>query len=216
MKVVVFGPTGFIGAGVLKACLEDEGVSAVIAVARKSTGEGHPKLKEILHRDFSDFSALAGEFKGVDACFWCLGISSRGLPEERYREITNDYTMAAARVLSKSSPGLVFCYVSGVGADETLKSRMMWARVKGLAENNLKELPLRSYIFRPGVVLPVAGFVPPDPLVKFARPLLFAIHAIAPGAVVRAEEIGRAMLRCAREKPEARMYFNADMIALGR
>ena len=42
--------------------------------------------------------------KGFDACFFCLGVSSAGMSEERYQRVTYDITMAAARTLAKLNP----------------------------------------------------------------------------------------------------------------
>ena len=93
------------------------------------------KLREIVHRDFTDFSALADAFKAADACFFCLGDqSSAGMAEDAYRAITYDTTLAAARALPQAA-SFTFIYVSGEGTDSTERGRWMWARVKGRTEN---------------------------------------------------------------------------------
>src|SRR6202022_788413 len=78
MKVILFGSTGMVGQGVLRECLRDPEVTEVVAVVRSATGQQHAKLREIVHKDFSDFSALQLD---SDACFWCLGVSSTGLSD---------------------------------------------------------------------------------------------------------------------------------------
>src|SRR6202048_5259922 len=96
MKVILFGSTGMVWQGVLRECLGDPEVTEVLAVVRSATGQQHAKLREIVHKDFTDFSAL--QIDG-DACFWCLGVSSTGMSEADYTRITHDYTLAAAKVL---------------------------------------------------------------------------------------------------------------------
>src|SRR6185436_11732043 len=81
MKVVLFGATGMIGQGVLRECLLDPEVTAVLSVARRTTGKTHAKLRELVHRDFLDFSSVANELSGYDACLFCLGVSSAGMSE---------------------------------------------------------------------------------------------------------------------------------------
>src|SRR5262245_62422156 len=113
MNVVLFGASGMVGQGVLLECLEDPGVNRVVSIVRRSTGRTHPKLTEIVHGDFLDYSAIEPALRDIDACFFCLGVSSIGMTEEDYRHITYDFTMAAARTLHRLNPKLAFIYVSG-------------------------------------------------------------------------------------------------------
>ena len=158
MKVVLFGATGMVGQGCLRECLLDAGVESVLAVGRSPTGQRHAKLREIVYDNFFDFSAIESRLAGFDACFFCLGVSSVGLSEERYRHLTYDITMAAATTLSKLTPGMVFIYVTGAGTDSTGQGRVMWARVKGKTENDLLKLPFKAaYMFRPAGIQPLHG-----------------------------------------------------------
>src|SRR5262245_1291549 len=117
MKVILFGATGMVGQGVLRECLLDPDVKQILAVGRTATGQQSPKLRELVHKDFTDFSAVEKELSGYDACFFCLGVSSAGMKEADYHRVTYDYTMAAARTLAKVSPGMTFVFVSGAGTD---------------------------------------------------------------------------------------------------
>src|ERR1700674_5496062 len=123
MKVIVFAATGMVGQGVLRECLVDPGVESVLAVGRSPTGQQHAKLREILHDNFVDFSAIETQLAGYDACFFCLGVSSVGMDEERYRHLTYDITLAAARPLAKLNPRIVYLYVTGRGTDSTEQGR---------------------------------------------------------------------------------------------
>ena len=105
MKVILFGATGMVGQGVLRECLVDPDVKAVLAVGRSPTGKDHPKLRELRHDNFTDFSAIEPQLAGYDACFFCLGVSSIGMDEARYRHLTYDVTMAAATTLMSGGSG---------------------------------------------------------------------------------------------------------------
>ena len=98
------------------------------------------------------------QLTGYDACFFCLGVSSIGMDAERYRHLTYDITMAAAKTLARLNPGMVFTYVTGRGTDSTEQGSLMWARVKGKTENDLLKLPFKAaYMFRPPGIQPLHG-----------------------------------------------------------
>ena len=157
VQVLLFGATGMVGQAALKACLHDGRVERVTAVGRRSTGVMHPKLREVLVPDLADIAPILDRLRGHDACLWCLGVSSLGMKEPDYRRVTYDYTLAAARLLAKHHPRMVFAYVSGAGTDSTEKGHSMWARVKGKTENDLLALFPRAVMFRPGYIQPRDG-----------------------------------------------------------
>jgi uncharacterized protein YbjT (DUF2867 family) len=204
MKVILFGATGMVGQGVLRECLIDPGVESVLAVGRSPTGQRDPKLREIVHDDFFDFSGVESQLVGYDACFFCLGVSSVGMDEERYRHLTYDLTMAAATTLAKLNPGMVFVYVTGRGTDSTEQGRLMWARVKGKTENDLLKLPFKAaYMFRPAGIQPLHGVRSKTPWVQaiylVTAPLLSLLARTSPQYMTTTEQVGRAMIKVARE-----------------
>jgi uncharacterized protein YbjT (DUF2867 family) len=204
MKVILFGATGMVGQGVLRECLLDAGVASVLAVGRSPTGQRHAKLNEIVHDNFLDYSAIESQLTGCDACFFCLGVSSVGMDEERYRHLTYDITLAAARTLAKLNPRMVFVYVTGRGTDSTEQGRLMWARVKGKTENDLLKLPFRAaYMFRPAGIQPLHGIRSKtawyQAVYVIAAPLLTLLNRIAPKYVTTTEQVGRAMIKVARD-----------------
>lgn len=221
MNVILFGATGMVGQGVLRECLLDPGVDRVLAVVRSPTGRSDPKLRELLHRDFGDFSPVERELAGYDACFFCLGVSSAGMSEADYRHVTFDYTLAAATVLARATPGMAFVYVSGMGTDSTGKGSSMWARVKGETENALLRLPFRGvYLFRPAFIRPMHGIRSRTRLynVLYAAmaPLVPLLTALFPRWSTTTERLGRAMLRVVREGGPSRVLEAAELDALGR
>src|SRR5215216_2911785 len=137
IRAILTGSTGMVGEGVLHECLNHDEVEAVLSISRKSCGVVHPKLKEIIIKDFFALEAVEHQMQGYNACFFCLGLSSVGLDEASYSRLTLDLTAHFAETLAKQSPDLTFCFVSGAGTDNTLKSSLMWARIKGKAENYL-------------------------------------------------------------------------------
>jgi uncharacterized protein YbjT (DUF2867 family) len=202
MKILLFGATGMIGQGVLHECLLDPQVTEVLSVGRSPSGRTHPKLRDILHQDFFDFSAIEGEFSGLDACFFCLGVTSTGLTEEAYHRLTYDLTLAVARTLSRLNPGMTFSYVSGAGTDSTERGRVMWARVKGQTENALLRLPFKAvYLFRPGVIQPLHGITSSTRLYRILYrvlgPILPLLKAVAPDSLTTTEQLGKAMIHAA-------------------
>lgn len=203
MKVILFGASGMVGQGVLRECLRDPDVEEVLVVVRNRIRRQHAKLREILHEDFLDFSTIEARLAGYDACLFCLGVSSVGLDEARYREITYDITMAAAQTLARLNPAMTFIYVSGSGTDSSEQGRLMWARIKGKTENDLLKLPFKAaYMFRPAGVQPLHGIQSKtqwvNTLYRYARPVLGWLRRIAPGAMTTTEQLGRAMLKVAK------------------
>ena len=204
MKVIVFGATGMVGQGVLRECLLDPNVESVLAVGRSPTGQRHAKLHEILHDNFMDFSAIESRLKGYDACFFCLGVSSVGMDAERYRHLTYDITMAAARTLVALNPGMVFTYVTGRSTDSTEQGQVRWARVKGKTENDLLKLPFKAaYMFRPAGIQPLHGVRSKTAWVQaiyvVAAPLLSYLARSAPKYMTTSEQLGRAMIKVAQD-----------------
>jgi len=204
MRVVLFGATGMVGQGVLRECLLDPEIESVLAVGRSPTGQRHAKLHEIVHNDFLDFSRIESQLAGYDACFFCLGVSSIGMSEERYRRLTYDITLAAARTLAKLNPQMVFIYVTGRGTDSSERGKLMWARVKGKTENDLLKLPLKAaYMFRPAGIQPLHGIRSKTGWVQAiyvgTAPLLSLLNRLTPTYMTTTEQVGRAMIKVARD-----------------
>ncbi|MEU7560356.1 NAD-dependent epimerase/dehydratase family protein [Streptomyces eurythermus] len=215
MRIIVFGATGMVGQGVLDACLRDDAVTEVLAVGRTRTGRTHPKLRELHHEDFTDFTAVQDRLAGYDGCFYCLGTSALGVTEADYRVVSYAFPLAAARALLEASPGIAFCYVSGAGTDPTGKTRLMWARVKGETENALLALTPRAFMFRPGIITPLPGTTAKTPLYallyRVLTPLAPLIRRVAPRHITSSTDLGRAMIHTVRTGAPRRTLTNADI-----
>ncbi len=189
-----------VGKGALIECIESPLVKRVDVIVRKHLSIKHEKIREHIHQNFLDFDSLKESFTDIDACFYCVGISSLGLSESQYREITLDYTVAAANLLVKQSPNCVFCFVSGTGTDSSAKGKVMWARVKGEAENHLLSLPFKAaYMLRPGFIQPMKGVQSKTRLYRFfyvlLAPLFPIIKMLARPYITTTEAMGKAMIQ---------------------
>lgn len=208
-----------VGRGVLRECLLDDDVQSVASVVRAPSDERHPKLREIVHRDFHDFSNIKSDLTGFDAGFFCLGATSSGLSEADYSEITYGITVAVAEALVTVNPAMTFIFVSGAGSDSSEKGKVMWARVKGRAENAVLRLPFAAaYVFRPGFIRPMHGVTSKTRsyrlLYTLAKPLLPGIASLFPKYVTTTEQIGRAMLGVAKRGAPKRVLESEDINAV--
>ena len=201
-KVIITGASGMVGKGIMLECLDHSEINEVLIIVRTSLKLAHPKLNELIHDDFSDFSAVQSQLTGYDACFFSLGISANGLKEEQYSRITYDFTMALAKTLYGINPEMTFNYVSGEGTDSSEKGRMMWGRVKGRTENSLINIGFKqAYMFRPGAIIPLRGIKSRTKSYQFILDyfiwLIKGIKIISPNSVVNTTQIGLAMINSA-------------------
>jgi uncharacterized protein YbjT (DUF2867 family) len=218
MRVVIFGATGMVGQGVLRECLLDQRVSEVVSVGRRALGRTDPKLREVVRPDVTDLGPVESSLSGVDACFFCLGVSSAGMSESAYRAVTYDLTLSIAHVLARLNPGLVFTYVSGRGTNAD--GRAMWQRVKGATENDLLDLDVRGYMFRPGIIRPLHGEGSKTFLYRaayvVATPLFPLLRRFAPQTLTTTEALGRAMVEVAVSKPDLPILETPDINRYGQ
>ena len=194
-RLVIVGATGMVGGYALRYAFDHPAVGAATAIGRKPTGLAHPKLKEVLHQDFSDCSALAGVLSDQDAAVFCLGAYTGAVPDAELRRITVDYAVEFARVLSGSSPNAAFAFLSGGGADPTGRSRLAFARYKGEAEKVLSAAGFpHVYIFRPAYIYPVQPRREPNFSYRLLRAIYPAFRVLFPNQVIPADDLARTMV----------------------
>ena len=207
-----------VGQGVLRECLRDPEVELAVTVGRTATGMQDAKVREIVLGDLTSYAGIESELAGFDACFFCLGVSSSGMMQADYERITYGLTLRAAETLSRINPGMTFIYVSGSGTDSSEHGRIMWARVKGRTENALLRLPLKAYMFRPGLIQPLDGIksktVAYRTLYALCGPLLPLLRWAFPSQVLSTREIGQAMLSVAKHGYEKRILEARDIRAV--
>lgn len=221
MKVIITGATGMVGKGILLECLDHESISEILVIGRSKVGIEHPKLKELIHKDFTNFSDVKEKLNDYDACFFSLGISSQGLNKEDYKIITYDFTLALAKTLFEINPEMTFNYVSAAGADSLEKSRMFWACVRGKTENDLLQMGFKqAFMFRPGAIIPLRGTKSKTKSTQFLYDyfmwLVKAIKAFAPNLVVDTTQIGLAMINSVTIRYTQKVLNPKDIIVLSK
>ncbi len=212
-RVLITGASGFAGGAVLEQCLKDPRISAVTEVGRKPPDLEHPKLTAVVHADFADQSAIVSHYDGLDAVYYCLGISQNDVPDEkRYREITYDYTMETARRLKEHSPRAVIHFLSGAGTNAN--GRFMWARIKGETERDLSQMGLGGAVhYRPGLIVGHRSEKPRYTTEKLLRPVEFLYRPFR-GLSIRTYEMGQAMIQATVEGVTDAILENRDIRAL--
>ena len=219
-RLVIVGATGMVGGYALRYALNYPTVGFVTAIGRRSLGISHPKLKEVLHQDFTDCSALTDALAGQDAAVFCLGAYTGAVSGAELRKVTVDYTVEFARVFRAASPAAVFSFLSGSGADPSGRSRLAFARYKGEAEKALVAAGLsRLYIFRPAYIYPVEPRREPNLTYRVLRSVYPVLRMLFPNQVIRADDLAHAMVDIVvwgTDKPESRTLENRDIRAIAK
>ena len=219
--VAVFGATGTVGDGLLKAVINDPGVGTIHVITRRVSprideGVAAGKLSVTIHKDYEDYSAIREILSEVDAVFWAIGISSVGMNEADYRKIHVEFPVQLLRewMSVRKSQEMSFHYVSGGGTNAD--SRMMWAREKARAEHELSRLAenaaLRVISYRPAFVTPT------ETELNIGHKVLHWIFAPIGGAV-HAEMIGEAMLEVTARGgviENGAILENRDIVSYGK
>ena len=217
-NVLITGATGMVGSQVLNLLLQDVGVEKVTSIGRRKTGKTSPKLTEIVHDNFLDFSSLTEELTGIDACFHCIGVYQGAVSKEQFIQITCDYQQALIDVLEQSSPQLTFVLFGASGADPSEKSRILFARIKGKAENILNKASFpKKYIFRPGYIHPTGERKPPGLAYRMMVPLGGFLLKLFPGSGLRDRELAQGMVMMGlHPDQESRIFENKEILQLLR
>ncbi|MBO9570615.1 MAG: NAD-dependent epimerase/dehydratase family protein [Chitinophagaceae bacterium] len=214
IRVIITGATGMVGEGAMHTCLEHPDVEAVLVINRRSTGVTHPKLKEIIHNDFFNFSSIEDQLSGYNACFFCLGVSSVGMKKEEYYRLTYTLTMHVAETLSRLNPQMTFCYISGAGTN--INSRLAWARVKGKTEADIMKLPFKqAYALRPGFIKPIKGLIRTNRYYKYIMWMFPIGRALSPSTFCTLKELSLTMINLVRNGYEKNILEGNDIIKLG-
>ncbi len=215
LRAVVTGATGMVGEGVLHECLNDPDVERVLVVGRRPCGYSDPKLEELVVEDFFHLGGIEQRLQGWNACFFCLGVSSVGMDEEKYARLTYDLTLNFARVAARLNPDMTFCYVTGEGTDSSEKGRSMWARVKGRTENDLRRLPFKAaYAFRPGYMQPTPGLRYAQKYYAYIGRLYPLLRRFFPKHVSTLRELALAMLAAAKGRFDKPVAEVSDIVRL--
>jgi uncharacterized protein YbjT (DUF2867 family) len=212
MKVIVTGATGMVGSEVVRQAIEDNDISEVITLARKPLNIEHAKVKNIIHKDFMDYSSLHSILASCDACIWCLGVSQLQVDKKQYEVITYDYAMAAAKALLAVNSKICFVFVSGDGADPSGKSNTLFAKVKGRAEKDLMALPFEKLIIaRPGGIKPVHKNLNAPFLYKLFYLTYPVWKTVTPSKVITSVELAKGLLHAAKKREGKIVLKNEEL-----
>ena len=215
IKAIIFGSSGMIGKGLLRECLRNPKIESILAINRQPSNLRYTILKEIIHENFFDISALTEDLKGYNTCFFCLGVSAMGLSENDYNKITYDLTIYIAETLLKINKEMTFCYISAAGADSSEKGRIMWARVKGKTENALLKMPFtKAYMFRPGYIQPMIGIKSKtklyNKLYSITKPFYFILRRFK-SFVTNSEALSSSMINAVAKGYEKNILKSSDI-----
>jgi nucleoside-diphosphate-sugar epimerase len=194
-NILITGTNGMIGKLILQICLKRDDVAKVTSITRKPLDMYHPKLIELIHTDFLDYSNIEHNLKNQDVCFYCIGVYTGQVPTAEFKKITVAYTEIFANALKKNNETVSFCFLSGQGADSSEKSSVLFAREKGIAENILFNLKFkRTHIFRPAYIYPVTPRIEPNFFYKLIRILYKPLKFIYPNFSVTSEKLAATMV----------------------
>jgi uncharacterized protein YbjT (DUF2867 family) len=211
-NVIITGATGMVGGIVLRECLKSLEIGKVTSIVRHSSGVNHPKLEEVIHSDFMNYKDSEYHFENIDIAYFCIGVYSGSVPDNKFKQITVDFTTIFADVLKQKSPNATFCLLSGQGADQTEKSRMSFAKYKGMAENYLIKQDFGNlYIFRPAYIYPVEPRQEPNFMYRVSRKLYPLLKNIFPSTVITSEQLGKAIFKAGIKGAEKMVLENQDI-----
>jgi hypothetical protein len=217
INAIITGSTGMVGEGVLLECLHHQYVESILVLNRRPCGVTHPKLTEIIHADFFNLLPVESRLSGYNACFFCAGVSSVGMKEPEYTRITYDLTLNFANSLSRLNSDMTFCYVSGAGTDSSGKGRIMWARVKGKTENELRKLQFKDvYAFRPAFMKSVTGQKNLPKFYKYIQLPYPLLNALFPRYFGTLSDVGLAMINCTLSGTEKKVLETLDIAELAK
>lgn len=201
-----------IGGIILRECLASNDVAKVTSIARKPGGIEHPKLEEVIHSDFTSYAGLEEHFKNIDAAHFCVGVYTGQVPDDKFKVITVDFAKAFADAVKDNSPKATLCFLSGAGADQKEKSRVSFARYKGMAENYLLAKSFDGlYIFRPGYIYPVEKRKEPNWTYSLMRKLYPLFKTFYSSGMITSEELAKAMFKAGMEGAHRTVLENQEI-----
>lgn len=211
MKVLIAGSTGMVGTLVLNICLNLDIIDEVRSLVRKPAGIQIPKLTEYVISDFEDYSHHYSLFKNIDSAFFCLGVYTGQVPDDQFKKITVDYPVQFAHALKQESPGATLCLLSGAGADRSERSKTSFARYKGMAENQISNLNMRFYSFRPAYIYPVFPRKEPNILYTMTRYLYPLLKLLGSNYSIPSTELAQAIVNVGLNGAKTEILENRDI-----
>ena len=211
-NVLIAGASGMVGNIILDHCLASSKINKVTSLVRKESNTTHPKLKEVIVEDFTDYANHRYLFENIDSAYFCIGVYTGSVSDKLFKEITVDYAVSFAKMLKDNSPDAKLCLLSGAGADRTEKSKTSFALYKGMAENKIDKLGLEFYTFRPGYIFPVESRKEPNLMYGIMRSLYPILRLLGSNFSIKSTELGKVMLEIGLIGTDKKILENRDLI----
>ena len=212
MRILIAGGTGMVGKLLLQLCLNNDGISEVVSLVRKPTGIKHSKLIEIEVSDFINYTNQGFLFQNINCAFFCIGVYTGQVSDEKFRQITVDYAVSFATNLKIHSPNATICMLSGYGADRTEKSRASFARYKGMAENRIAALNLKLFSFRPSYIYPIEPRTEPNIGYRTMRFLYPLLRLFGEKYSIKSTELADAIFNVGLNGADKQILENKDIL----
>lgn len=211
-NVIIVGATGMVGGIIQRECLNSPEIGKVTSIVRRPSGVTHDKLEEVIHKDFMDFSAIKTHFENQDIAHFCIGVYAGAVTDDKFKMITVDFAKVFANAVKKNSPKATLCFLSGSGADLKEKSRMSFAKYKGMAENYLMSKGFEQlYIFRPAYIYPVEKREEPNLMYRVSRSLYPFLKKIMPNSAITSERLAKSMFKAGISGASKTILENKDI-----
>lgn len=212
-NVLIAGASGMIGGLLLDLCLQTDSIGEVVSLVRRKSNTTHPKLMELAVDDFETYEALKSNVFRPDVVFFCIGVYTGAVAADKFRKITVDYPVKLAQIVHRVNPDAVFCLLSGAGADRSGKSRMMFAKDKGAAENELSAMGFRQfYAFRPSYIYPEVPRKEPNFSYRMMRIFYPLMRLFGDSVSIRSGQLAQAMFSIALSGDKQEVWENKDML----
>ena len=211
-NILIAGASGMVGSHLLEICKESEDVDIIYILSRKPSKIQHKKIKEIVVEDFMNYDKVIRMIEKIDVVFFCVGVYTGAVDRDTFRTITIDYPVALAKAVHKKFPDSNFILLSGAGADRTDKSKLMFAKDKGIAENKLFEIyGTHFHSARPGYIYPVIKRKEPNISYAFFRLLYPIIKLLGKKYSITSLELAKAMFVIGMNKQEQTVFENDEL-----
>jgi uncharacterized protein YbjT (DUF2867 family) len=198
----------------MNLCIEDNQVASIVSLVRRPSAAVHPKVKEVIVADFDRIDVDDAIFMDLDIVYFCIGVYTGAVPREEFRKVTVDYPVNLAKAIKKVNTDLTFCLLSGQGADRSEKSKIMFAKDKGIAENLLAAMGFKAfYTFRPGYIYPSKPRQEPSFSYAFFRKMYPVIRLLGSNMSVRSHELAAVMHDVAKQSHEKEVWENKEIVA---
>ena len=211
-QILIAGASGMVGNHLLEICINSNEIEKIFILSRKPIKNKHQKIQEIMIDNFINYDEVISNFKHVDIVFFCIGVYTGSVNRETFRKITIDYPVALAKAVYTYSPASKFILLSGAGADRTEKSKLMFAKDKGIAENKLHEIYGDNFhSARPGYIYPVIKRNEPNISYAFFRLFYPIIRLLGKKLSITSLELANAMFVMGMKQQSQTIFENDEM-----